>query len=116
MYVNFLSRMTLIVGEEKKSNKPNDENTVPVLKEDLYYAIKVRISLTFLFQEGVTSVTYFRHPTGYIWFNFWLFFPRKWEQAYVVKNTLNAPLFCMQSQNNKWKYEEINWSSILNYN
>lgn len=37
----------------KKSNKPkDDENTVPVLK-DLYYVIKVRISLTHIsFSRG----------------------------------------------------------------
>lgn len=54
MYVNFLSGMTLIVGEGKKSNKPkDDENTVPVLKEDLYYVIKVRISLIHIsFSKG----------------------------------------------------------------
>lgn len=56
MYVNFLSGMTLIVGEKKKkkSNKPkDDENTVPVLKEDLYYVIKVRISLIHIsFSKG----------------------------------------------------------------
>lgn len=64
--VNFLSGMTLIVGEEKKSNKPkDDENTAPVLNEGLYHIIKVRISLMlFKKREWVLVITYFRHPVG----------------------------------------------------